>query len=199
MLKEKVATIELLVSKTNKIVYEITRCAEDVKDFWFYTFEDEKEIIKTFAVGLVEPNVYSPQKTSVEEYLEEFKNQVFPTPCIILYEVEYLHKNDLGRKIGFKTLKKWYEEFLKYADDEILKLLTEDFVKGFWKIYEKFYRESEDFRKLLFIERYRLSNMFSSVLGYVKDVITEGKPKDYVEGLYGKEFVNWLCKVANKV
>lgn len=196
MLEERVATIECFTSKTNKTVYELIRCAESVEDFWLYTFEDERQIIKTFAVEPVEPNVCSLQKTSAEKYLEEFKDKVFPMPCIILYEVEYLHKNELDKQTGFKTLKEWYEEFLRYVDDKDFELLSKDFVRGFWKVYEKFYRESEDFRKLLSKERYILSNMFSSVLSYVKDVITNGEPKDYIKNLYGEEFANWLIKVA---
>jgi hypothetical protein len=200
MLKERVATIKCFKNKT-KTIYYLNRYDADswLYGFWLYTIEDEqKQTLQAFEVKPVEPNIYASvaQATEVEKYLAKFKER---TPCIILEEVEYLHKNELNKKIGFRTLKEWYEEFLKYVDNEVFEILNDDFVKGFWVVYEKFYRENEDFRRLLSIERYRLSNMFSSVLGYVQDIITEGKPEDYVERLYGKKFENWLCKVVNKV
>jgi hypothetical protein len=198
MKAEKVATIECLKSNA-KEVYYVFRSPVPDEGFLFYTFEDDKRIIRTFAVEATEPNVYtSIKRTEVEKYLEEFKDRVFPTPCLILYEVEYLKINDLKKEIGFKTLWEWYEEFLKHVDNETLKLITEDFPKSFWKAYEKFYRENEDFRKLLSIERHILSKHFSSILIYVKRII--GKEKiDFIERLYGKEFMSFLFDVSNKM
>jgi len=197
MKTEKVATIKCLIKKNAKETYYVMRSfLVEGETFWFYTFENDKQI-KTFAVEPTEPNVYCAEKTTeVEKYLEEFKNRMFPTPCLITYEVEYLNVNDLNREIGFKPLNKWYEEFLKCVDKQILELLSEDFPKGFWRAYEKFYRENEDFRKLLSIERYRLSNHFSSVLGYV---IKDESFSNVLEELYGNEFVDWLYQVASKL
>ncbi len=201
MLKERVATIECLTSKTAKTTYYLNRYDADswLYGFWLYTIENEQgQTLQAFEVEPAEPNIYASvsQATEVEKYLTKFKDQIFPTPCLIFEDVEYLHKNELDKQIGFRTLREWYEEFLKYVDNEVLEILNEDFVKGFWVVYEKFYRENEDFRRLLSNERYILSNMFSSVLGYVIDVIREGEPKSYVKNLYGSEFANWLIKVA---
>jgi len=200
MRTERVASIELLKSNTKKVYY-IVRSPVERENFWFYTFENDKEIIKTFAIEPVEPNIYASvvKATEVERYLEEFKDQVFPTPCIISYDIEYLHLSELDKNIGFKPLSEWYKDFLKHVDEDVLELLSEDFPKGFWEVYEKFYRENEDFRKLLSIERYKLSNHFSSMLIYVKQVIENKEPKDYVKRLYGEEFVNWLCEVASRL
>ena len=202
MLKERVATIECLTSKTAKTIYYLNRYDADswLYGFWLYTIEDEQgQTLQTFEIEPAEPDVHTSnaKATEVEKYLEEFKYKAFSIP-LILYEVEYLHKDELDKQIGFKSLREWYEEFLRYVDNEVLKLLSEDFVKGFWEVYKVFYRNNEDFRKLLSIERYYLSNMFSSVLMYMKDVISNGKPKDYVVMLYGEEFAGWLVSVVNK-
>ncbi len=201
MLKERVAIIKCLTSKTAETTYYLNRYDADswLYGFWLYTIENEQgQTLQAFEVKPAETNIYASvsQATEVEKYLTKFKDQIFPTPCLIFEDVEYLHKNELDKQIGFRTLREWYEEFLKYVDNEVLEILNEDFVKGFWMVYEKFYRENEDFRRLLSNERYILSNMFSSVLGYVIDVITEGEPKSYVKNLYGSEFANWLIKVA---
>ncbi len=196
MLKEKVARIKCYADEPT--CYYIFRSWDRGCDFWLYTIEDDKQILKTFCVEPVEPNVYISRKTSIEEYLKEFKNQ---NDCIILYEVEYLHKNELDKRIGFKTLREWYEEFLRYVDNEVFESLKDDFVKGFWRIYERFYRDNEDFRKLLSIERYILSNMFSSILSYVEDIITNEITNEELEDELEDEdeFVNRLYEVANKL
>jgi hypothetical protein len=197
MLKERVATIECFENKT-KTFYYLNRYDADswLYGFWLYTIENKNgQTVKAFEVEPVPPNVYNVEKMEIEKYLKQIENHA---SCLILYEVEYIYKNQLEKQIGFQTLQEWYEEFLKYVNKETLKLLSEDFVKGFWVVYEKFYRDNKDFRKLLFNERYILSNMFSSVLGYVKQVIDNGKPKDYIERLYGNEFVDWLVDVVNR-
>jgi hypothetical protein len=192
MKAEKVATIECLKNNAKEVYYV-------VRSPYTYTFEDDKRIIRTFEVEATEPNVYTSfKKTEVEKFLEEFKNRVFPTPCIILYEVEYLRINDLNKEIGFRTLVEWYEEFLKHVDKEVLKLLSEDFPKGFCKVYGEFYYRENDFRKLLSIERYILSKRFSGVLGYVERIIEKQKI-DYIESLYGKEFMSWLFDVSKLI
>jgi hypothetical protein len=199
MRTEKVATIECLIGKDAKEIYYLVRSPIEGENFWFYTFENDKEIIKAFAVEPSEPNVYIAEMTEVEEHLKELKDKSFPTPCIISYEIEYLNVSELSKEIGFKPLSEWYEEFLRYVDEEVLKLLSEDFPTGFWKAYKEFYKQNEDFRKLLSIERYELHKKFSSVLSYVKQVIENKKPKDYVKRLYGEEFVDWLCEVASRL
>jgi hypothetical protein len=194
MLKERVATIQCFENKT-KAVYHLVRCSAPETDFWLYTIENDKEIIKAIEVEAIETNVYTVSKIEVEKYLETIENY---SSCLILYEIEYLHKEQLEKRAGFQTLREWYEEFLQYVNnDDILKLLSKDFVQGFWKAYRKFHKDNENFRQLLSIERYILSNYFSDILSYVKQVIDNGRPKDYVERLYGKEFMDWLCKIAS--
>jgi hypothetical protein len=196
MRKEKVATMEVLERKNKKTLYLYRN------ENWVYTLENEQGVIKTFETEEAPVNSLVPvYKTSIEGYLKEFEDKIFPTPCLIIYEVEYKNVGDLGYELGFKSLKEWYEEHLTYLTPELFRLLHEDFVKASWQILMQHYKESREYRKILNVERYFLKEVFGSVLMFVKMCLSDNREIGLriAENLYGKSLRDWLAETVENL
>jgi hypothetical protein len=213
MRREKVATVKVFERNKKTVLYLFR--GED----WTYKLEDTAgKVIKVFDIEEVEvpPENVPDFRSGVEAYLNQFKDELFPTPCLIFYEIEYKHVGNIDYEVGFKPLKEWYQRYLTYLTQEIFEVLKEDFVAGSWQMFMRHYNENREYRRLLGIERSILRRFFGNVLGFVKYCLDDDKRKeefikrvynksprnwllDLVENLYGKPFRDWLAETIEKI
>jgi hypothetical protein len=199
MKREKVARAEIL-ERDKKVILYLYR-----HENWVYTFEDEEgRVIKSFDVEEVEvpPGAVPEFGSNIEGYLRQFEDKLFPTPCIVFYEIEYKNVGNIEYEIGFMPLKDWYEKHLTYLTPELFNLLQEDFVAVAWQMLMQHYNESKEYRRLLGKERYILKELFGTVLMFVKMCLGDNREEGALriaESLYGELFKNWLAETVEKL